>query len=283
MHLERCLDHILKPHDYPYPVAHMVAETAVLALLLSSMIKYEGIFTLQARGDGPVHMIVADVTSDGGVRACASFDEERMNISREALDALKTPEGSSHHLAQYLGKGHMAFTVQHQGSTDMYQGVVELSGASLVDCVQHYFVQSEQIQTGIKMAVGLRDGVWSGGGIMVQKMPEEGGQTRSNVEEDGWRRAMVLLDSCTEDEVIDTSLPMSDLLFRLFHEDGVRLYDAADIQKECRCDAQRVEVVVRSLPEDDREYLVQDDGLIEVVCEFCATPYKIDPKSLKSI
>lgn len=280
------LDAILNAHDYPYPVAHLVAETVVLTMLLSSMLKYDGIFTLQARGDGAVHMLVADMTSAGDIRACASFDAERLEVSRGALSALQTPEGSDNHLAQYLGQGHIAFTVDQVGGEDRYQGVVALEGASLVECVQHYFTQSEQIRTGIKIAVGLRNGHWRGAGVMVQSIPEEGGQTQGihpgNLCEDAWRRAMILLGSCTEEELLDPALSTNALLFRLFHEDGVRIYDPLPVRKKCRCNIERVQDVITSLPEDDRTYLIKD-GAIEVVCEFCSEIYRLDPKTGKSL
>jgi molecular chaperone Hsp33 len=279
------LDDILSAHDYPYPVAHMVAETVCLAVLLSSMLKYEGIFTLQARGDGPVSMIVADITSEGHIRGCAQYDAERMEVSRAAVAALETPESSRNHLAQYLGKGYIAFTVDQAGREERYQGVVELKGASLVDCVQHYFIQSEQIVTGIKMAAGLRDGKWRAGGIMLQNMPENDGRgedVRSNVREDDWRRAMLLLDSCTDDEFLALHLNVEDLLYRLFHEEQVRIYEDLPLQKKCRCSFERVRYIVETMSEEDRDYLVQD-GKIEVRCDFCSSEYFLDPKTLARI
>ncbi|MGB0720154.1 MAG: Hsp33 family molecular chaperone HslO, partial [Bdellovibrionales bacterium] len=239
------LDEVLSAHDYPAPVAHLVAETMALTTLLSSMLKYEGVFTLQTKGDGPLGMLVSDMMSNGNVRACASFDAERLSHAREPLSALKTVEGSQNHLAQYLGKGYIAFTVDQGAETERYQGIVELQGASLVDCVQHYFLQSEQIKTGIKMAAGLRDGKWRAGGVMVQMMPEEGGYAAlGNVDEDDWRRAMVLLDSCTDDELLDPDLHSNVLLRRLYHEEGVRVFDPLPLRHACRCSQDKVEQVV---------------------------------------
>ena len=276
--LGKSLDEILSAHNYPYPVAHLVAETACLALLLSAMLKYEGIFTLQARGDGPVSMIVADVTSGGLGRA--TWDAERLAASREVLSALKTTEGSDNHLAQYLGKGHMVFTVDQLNEMQPYQGIVALEGASLVECVQHYFNQSEQIKTAMYLAAGLRDGKWRAGGLILQHMPEEGGHTiASNVDEDSWRRAMIYLQSATEGEVLDAELSAEDMLFRFFHEDGVRVYDPLSVQKGCRCDMARVENMVKQLPREDQEYLIKDDK-IEVLCEFCSHTFTLDPKAL---
>lgn len=190
------LNDILTPHAYPLAVAHLVAENLTLSLLLSSMLKYDGIFTLQCQGDGPVRMLASDVSTTGAVRSCAAFDAERLEKTSVALHDLESRESSQNHLAQFLGKGYIAFTVD-PASRDLerYQGIVELKGASLVDCVQHYFNQSEQISSGIKMAVGIRGNQWRAAGIMLQKMPEEGGYSaagRSNLEEDDWRRAMIL-------------------------------------------------------------------------------------------
>lgn len=269
------LDDILKAHDYPKPVAHLVAETATLALMLSAMLKYEGIFTLQAQGDGPINMLVADVTSDGDVRACASFHEERLETARAQLSAMKSIESSQNHLAQYLGKGYIAFTVDQIG-VDRYQGIVELRGSSLVDCVQHYFTQSEQIGTGIKMAVGQRDGEWRSAGIMLQKMPEE--QTvrfqsnRVDLDEDDWRRTMIFLQSCTEEELLDPNLAPNDLLTRLFHEEGVRVFEPRVVTKSCRCSNDKVESVLNMMSDDDIDYM-DKDGEISMKCEFCSKEY----------
>ncbi len=278
------LDDILGPHDYPRPAAHLVAETISLSLLLSSMLKYDGIFTLQTSGDGPIRMLVADVTSpEWVVRGCASFDEERLEHAREQLSALQITETSHNQLAQYLGKGHIAFTVD-QGNEERYQGIVDLHGASLVDCVQHYFNQSEQIGTGIKMAVGQRDGKWRAGGIMLQHMPESGANQkagRENTGEDDWRRSMILLETCTDDEFLDAGLHPHDLLTRLFHEEGVRVFEPVTVKKGCRCSAQKIENMLAAMSEDDVDYM-DKDGTIAVRCEFCSHDYEFDSKKIRA-
>ena len=278
------LDEILEAHDYRLPVAHLVAETITLSLSLSSMLKYEGIFTLQAQGDGPLRMLVSDVTSDGVVRACASYDEERFQTSREQISALKTTESSQNHLAQYLGKGYIAFTVDQGKHTDRYQGIVELQGSSMVDCVQHYFAQSEQIGTGIKMAVGKRGKHWRASAIMLQHMPEDEMNPEAghgNLKEDDWRRAMILLDSCTEDEFLDPELDSDALLMRLFHEEGVRVYERHKVTKGCRCDTQRVKNILYTMSEDDIKHM-SVEGTIEMTCEFCSKIYSFDEKKILS-
>lgn len=276
------LDDILEAHNYPKPVSHLVAESIALSLLLSSMLKYEGIFTLQTKGDGPVNMLVTDVTSDGGVRACATFDTERLANAREQIESLKSLETSQNHLAQYLGKGHIAFTVDQGENTERYQGIVDLKGSSLVDCVQHYFNQSEQIGTGIKMAVGQRDGKWRAGGVMLQYMPEEEREVKSNIgalDEDDWRRSIILLDSCTDDEFLAPDIHSNILLFRLFHEEGVRVFDAKDVQKNCRCTNDKVISILRMMSTEDLDYM-EKEGQIVMHCEFCSKDYNFARKEV---
>ncbi len=275
------LDDILGAHDYPLPIAHLVAETIALSLCLSSMLKYEGIFTLQAQGDGPIKMLVSDVTSAGIVRACATFDDQRFQSAREQLAALKTTEDAQNHLAQYLGKGYIAFTVDQGKHSERYQGIVELKGSSLSDCVHHYFTQSEQIGTAIKMAVGKRDGKWRAGAIMLQNMPEDSERKEilGNMDEDEWRRVMVFLESCTEDEFLDKALSSDELLVRLFHEEGVRVYDRIAVKKGCRCDLKRVENILSTMSKDDINHM-SIDGKIEMVCEFCSKAYDFDEKEV---
>lgn len=268
------LDDILTPHGYPEPVAHLVAETMTLGLLLSSMLKYDGIFTLQTKGDGPVSMLVADVTAAGTVRGCASFDAERLAHAQEQLAALSAQESSQNHLAQYLGKGHIAFTVDQGKGGDRYQGIVELKGASLVDCVQHYFQQSEQIGTGIKMAVGLRGGQWRAGALMLQHMPEDQ-KNIGNVREDDWRRAMVLMGTVKENELLDPKLHSHRLLLQLFHEEGVRVYKADPVRGGCRCSEEKVQTMLFMMTDEDLDYMVAD-GAVRLRCEFCGRDYMFD-------
>lgn len=269
------LSHILDTHDYPEPVAQLTAETVILALLLSSMLKYDGIFTLQTKGDGPISMLVADVTSSGNVRACATFDAQRLkNIEDNAA------------FEECVGKGHLAFTVDQSGSSDRYQGIVDLAGGSLVDCIQHYFAQSEQIGTGIKMAVSKRGKSWRGGAIMIQHMPEDRKNfdiNKDSTREDDWRRSMILLNSCTDQELLDPALHSNALLYRLFHEEGVRVYEPKKIQHKCRCDKEKVKAVLTGLSKDDIEYMINEQGKIEVRCEFCSQIFLFDKSALESV
>lgn len=287
------LEEILVPHGYPEVVSQLLAETITLCALLSSMLKYDGIFTLQTQGDGPISMLVADITSNGGLRGCAHFDEKRLAAVTKQLAAFSddVDESSDNHLAQLLGKGHIAFTVDQGEKMDRYQGIVELKGKSLVDCVQHYFTQSEQIDTGIMLAVGQREGIWRSAGLMLQHMPDEGGlkgvrAADSNLDEDDWRRAMILMQSCTEEELLDPALTSHTILTRLFHEEGVRVFEPKPIIHSCRCSDQKVENVVMMMSDEDRRDMVVD-GNISMTCEFCSKSYELDPavidKKLKDL
>ena len=257
------LDKILGAHNYPDTVSVLLAETVSTSLLLASMLKYEGIFTLQIQGDGIVSMLVCDVTSDGDIRAYALFDEDKL--------------GDKSGFADLVGSGYMAFTVDQGENTERYQGIVELKGSSLVDCVQHYFNQSEQIGTGIKLASQKTDdGHWRAGAMMLQHMPEDEqnyGAGKGNTIEDNWRRAMILMGSCTDEEMLDPYLHSNVLLRRLFHEEGVRVFEPHFVRWKCRCTEQKVLNVLRVMSEEELREVERKNG-IKIVCEFCSTEYR---------
>jgi molecular chaperone Hsp33 len=269
------LDEILSRHAYPEPVAGLLGQTITLAVALAGMLKYDGIFTLQAKGDGPVGMIVADVTSAGDLRGYAHFDEER--VAGLAPGASTIPE--------LLGDGYLAFTVDQGENTERYQGIVELTGSTLTESVNHYFRQSEQIETGMTVTVSRGgDGHgWRSGALLLQRMPGEGGTpVRASDDEDDWRRAMVLMSSVTDAELTDPGLPANDLLFRLFHEEGVRVWPPVPVRAGCRCSRERVSTVLRSLPRSEIEEL-KVDGKVRVTCQFCSSTYGFDEDELARV
>ena len=213
------LDRILERHRYPAPVSLLLAETVTAAVLLASLLKYDGVFTLQAKGDGAVRLIVADVTSGGNVRAYAQFDEN-------ALD------GGITQGRLLLGKGYIAFTVDQGADTERYQGIVALEGETLTDAVRHYFQQSEQLETEPLLAVAHANNHWHGAGIVLQRMPEADRGPMSDKDfEEAWRRCTILMDTATPDELMgmgaERELGPHGLLFRLFHEEEVRVFAAS--------------------------------------------------------
>ncbi len=244
--------------DYPTPVADLLAETMALAATLSSLLKYDGVFTLQAQGDGPLRLLMADVTSDGNIRACAQFEPD-------AVTAKIAEPGES--VPHYMGAGHLAFTVDQGPDTERYQGITELTGATMSDCAHTYFRQSEQMETAIVLMARTDDETARSASLLIQRLPTAGDQ-----DEDAWRRAVVLMSSVKQDELLNLDLTPSEVLFRLFHEDGVRLFEPRRLNHACRCSRKRVVRTLASFPRTEIESMA-DDGEISVTCEFCGARY----------
>ena len=276
------LDEILTRHAYPEPVAVMLGEAIALAVALAGALKYDGVFTLQTKGDGPIRLIVADVTTAGAVRGYAQFDEAKLAKAMAAGEV-------AHSVPRLLGAGYLAFTVDQGEHAERYQGIVELQGASLAECTHHYFRQSEQVEAGLKVAVarvpeaGGGKASWRGGSLMIQRLPPVGQAAAQEAEEDGWRRAMILMSSCTAPELVDPALAPEGLLLRLFHEDGVRVYRRHGLTAQCRCSRERVERVLRMLPADELAALTTQDGDVVVTCEFCSTRYRFDDAEVHAL
>jgi molecular chaperone Hsp33 len=266
------VDRILAQHDYPEPVATLLGEAITLAVLLAGALKYDGVFTLQTKGDGPVRLLVADVKTDGAVRGYAQYDAQRLG---EIVPG-SGPGGGNAPVPDLLGAGYIAFTVDQGDGSDRYQGIVEIVGATLAECAQHYFRQSEQLQAGLKLAVGRTgdDGKWRAGGLMVQRVPPEGGQpVIADDVEDTWRRVMVLMSTTTPDELVAPDLPPRRLLWRLFHEEGVRVYHTHPVEARCRCSRERVAGILRAFPMDELDEM-RKEAVTTVTCEFCNTSYE---------
>ena len=270
--VDHAITQILHQHDYPFSVCKLLAEATAMAAALGTALKFEGVFTLQTKTDGPVRMLVVDVTSDGAVRACAQFDRENLSAQGEG---------------DLLGNGHLVFTVDQKASDERYQGIVQLSGEGLTQAFQLYFKQSEQIPTGL-MAAAQQDesGAWRAGCLMVQRMPKEGGVQQEAVSdtavEDEWHRVMLLMNTCTANELCSTSLAQEDLLYRLFHEEGVRVYEPLLLRHECRCSAEKVRGVLRGMPQDQITGLVEPDGKIAVTCQFCSQTFSFAPEDFSN-
>lgn len=273
------LDRIIAGHEYPAAVAALLAEMTALAALLASVLKYDGVFTLQAKGKGPVRILVADVTSDGIMRAYAQFDAERLD---PAMAKISNP------VPALLGEGHLAFTVDQGADTERYQGIVELVGPTLAECVHHYFRQSEQIDAVVKVAVSsdrdAGDGTvagWRAGAIMVQRLPEEPGPA-DDIDEDSWRETVALMGSVTPAELVDRTLSPHRLLYRLFHELGVRAFQPQGLAHGCRCSHARVARTLASFPRDEVLALMED-GEVSVRCEFCGKRYGFDTDAIEGL
>jgi len=278
------VDEILTRHDYPEPVAELLGTAIALAVALARALKYEGVFTLQTKGDGPVRMMVADVTTAGAIRGYAQFDQEKLARAMAAAQASGNDLQGS--VPRLLGAGYLALTVDQGEHTDRYQGIVELNGATLAQCIHHYFRQSEQVEAGLKVAIARipdADGAkrWRAGCLMIERLPIED-EMKRDAEDEGWRRAMILMSSSTSQELVDPRLAPQVLLYRLFHEDGVRAYKPRPLAAQCRCSRERVETVLRALGPDDLADMTVD-GKVLVTCEFCSKVYPFAEAELAAL
>ncbi|HJO72206.1 MAG: Hsp33 family molecular chaperone HslO [Rhodospirillales bacterium] len=258
------LDAILGGHGYPDAVAAMLAETLSLAAALAGGLKYHGLFTLQTKGDGPLGMMVADVTSDGAVRGYARFDEARLEAAADGGGPVP----------RLLGAGYMAFTVDQGPDTERYQGITEIEGATLADCAHVYFRRSEQLETAITLASTPAPTEPRAGALMVQRMPigdnEAGGGSKAT--DEGWRRAVILMSTAGAGELLDPALAPADFLYRLFHQEGVRVFRTRPLRHACRCSRDKVERTLASFPRKEVEAMTED-GKVTVTCEFCKAAY----------
>ncbi|MEJ0075101.1 MAG: Hsp33 family molecular chaperone [Alphaproteobacteria bacterium] len=285
------VDTILTGHDYPQPVAKLLGEAIVLGVLLGTALKFEGRFILQTKTDGPVRMLVVDFTTPDKVRACARFDRQAV---AEAISAGHTDAGA------LLGRGHLAMTIDQGGNTNRYQGLVALEGGTLEDAAHEYFLRSEQIPTRVRLAVaeeyragpGGATHCWRAGGILLQFVPRaperarvadldpgdapEGTVRHAVREDDAWIEGRSLIETVEDVELIDPALSSERLLYRLFHERGVRVFRSAELRAQCSCSRETVEAMLRSFPQADRDDMVEN-GKISVTCEFCSATYVFEP------
>ena len=285
------VDEILDKHDYPPPVAKLLGEAIVLTVMLGSALKIEGRFILQTQTDGPVRMLVVDFTVPGKVRACARYDKNRV------ADAIA---GGKVAVGELLGDGHLAMTIDQGPDMNRYQGLVALSGGTLEDAAHEYFLRSEQIPTRVRLAVGeelqkASGGAshrWRAGGIMLQFLPKsperarvadlhpgdapEGVEPHVVPEDEAWVEGQALVGTVEDVELIDPALSSERLVYRLFHEPGVRVFEAGDVRSECSCSREAVESMLKSFSQDDRDHMVED-GRISVTCEFCSATYQFAP------
>jgi molecular chaperone Hsp33 len=277
------LDAILKRRHSPPAVGRVVAEAATLAVLLGASLKEQGRFQLQTQSDGPINMLLVDFDAPSNLRALARFDE----------DGVGRVNGGD-----LLGNGHLAFTIAPDGLSSRYQGVVGLDGRGLQSAAAEYFERSEQIPTLSRIAVGqtlTAEGPrWRAGGLIAQFLPEsearrrradldpgdapEGHVAMAVPEDEAWTEAKALAATTEDHELLDPMLSSERLLYRLFHERGVRVFAPTPLADVCRCSAERIDAMLQSFSAEERRAMVGDDGMIGVTCEFCSVKRIFDPR-----
>jgi molecular chaperone Hsp33 len=291
--LGAALDTLVSRHGYPDAVARVIGEAAALTALLGSSLKFEGRFQLQTKSDGPIDLLVVDYDAPDRLRAYARFDTERV-----AAATVDGPVGSG----DLLGHGHLALTIDQGTDMSRYQGVVALEGQSLEEVAHQYFRQSEQIPTRVRLAVaetfGGGEHGYRAGGLMIQFLPTSPDRVRQGdldpgdapaghsvgevAEDDAWVEARTLVDTVEDHELIDPGVASERLLYRLFHERGVRVFEAQGLREACRCSRERVMTVMARFSPEDRRDMVGDDGRIGVTCEFCSRTYDFDPAEVEA-
>ena len=268
--LGAAIDTILAAHAYPEPVAALLGEACALAALIGSSLKFEGRLLVQAQGDGPVRYVVADYGTDGTLRGYCRYDEAEVAA---ASTGFSRPGAQT-----LLGKGVFIMTLDRGPDFERTQGITPIEGESLSLCAEHYFQQSEQVPTKVRLAVGSvqtdAGAQWRAGGAMIQIIA--GDEARGSTEE-VWDRTRALFGTLADDELIDPTITPETLLFRLFHEDGVRLEGAKALSAVCRCSKDRITAVLASFDPAERAEMVEDDGKIRVTCEYCASVYELEP------
>ena len=281
------IDAILARHAYPAPVARLLAEAAALTVLLGAALKVEGRFQLQTRSSGVVDLMVVDYEAPDRLRAFARFDGERLGAAVTAGRDATT---------DLLGRGHLAFTIDPGGDMQRYQGVVPLEGESLEEAAQAYFRQSEQIPTFVRLAVGEemtgRQTHWRAGALMAQYLPQSEDRQRALRERapeaagdggagddigDLWNEGRALAATVEAHELLDPTLSGERLLYRLFHESGLRVFDTRRVRESCRCSTESIRAMLKRFSPAERADMVGDDGRIGVTCEFCSTKRTFDP------
>lgn len=292
--LDGTLDRILEQHNYPRVIEALIAEAALLTVLIGQTIKLRWKLSLQIRGDGPARLIATDYyapASEGEpamVRAYASFDEERLDEKADPFSQ--------------IGRGFFAIIIDQGKGTTPYQGITPIAGASLSSCAETYFAQSEQLPTRFELSFGRSqlsgaEEKWRAGGIMLQHMPKaspfatgEGGSGEDGVlsaddllqgdDEENWNRANILLDTVEDIEMIGPRVQPTELLVRLFHEENPRAYDPQSVKFGCTCSEDRVRQAMSIYSAKDIEHMTREDGIVTADCQFCSAHYELDPKTL---
>ena len=266
------VDEILSAHQFPDPLSELVGEALSLVAMMGASLKFDGKLIFQAQGDGPASMVVADYSAGGALRATAKAASGELPRGARAI----------------LGKGAIALTIDQGPDMDRYQGVTPIEGETLADAAVAYFGQSEQIPTVVRLAVGriqTPGGAeqWRAGGLMAQFVPQEGGRERgestrlTGEDLDAWERASAFIETTQDDELLDPSISAETLLYRLFHEDGVRVFDALPLRAACGCNADKIAAVLSRYSREDLDDMVEA-GAIKVTCEFCRRDYRFTPE-----
>jgi molecular chaperone Hsp33 len=268
-------DALLTRHDNPEPVTRLTGEALALVAALATALKFRGSFSLQAKGDGPVGMLLADCTEAGALRGYARADADKL--------AAVLAETATPNAAQLLGGGYLAFTVDQGPEMERHQGIVAIEGAGLADMALHYFATSEQLRCAIRIACAHTQAGWRASALILERIAGAGGiapDLDEAMQEEAWNTATILAGTISDAELLDDALPPEQLLYRLFHTEGV----AADLPRAlaygCRCSRQRLSGILTTFAEDDLDHMAID-GQIVMTCEVCNFNFSFDRAEMR--
>ena len=253
---------LLSRHDYAPPVARLVGEALALTAGLAAALKYKGSFSLQAKGDSVVPMLLADCTDDGQLRGQARVEHEAL---AKLMEVDHDPPA-----AGLLGKGYIAFTCDQGPEMERYQGIVAMDGITLAAMTQSYFRTSEQLRAHVRLACGRTDSGWRASALILERVAADGGLDETSAEEadDAWNTALALAGTLKDSELLDDALPGPRLLHLMFGAEGLRLDQARALSYGCRCSRARLSGVLAGFSDDDLDEMTQA-GAITMTCEFC--------------
>lgn len=273
------VDEILSRHNYHPVVARLLGELLALATLVGSSLKFDGKLIVQAQSQQPdihaVPFIVAEYRTNGSLRGYARVDDEALAIVLRSTD-----EPSLAHL--FGSDATFTMTIDQGDDTDRYQGTVALEGQTLAEAASVYFSQSEQVPTRIRIACAQFDTgsdrlEWRAGGVLIQQVA---GDSARGDSAEAWEHASILFETLDDSELVDPYLSAGVLLFRLFHEDGVRLFAAKPVETACTCSRERILAILGQFGPDAAEDMMEGDGIIRVKCEYCSKSFDFRPSEL---
>jgi molecular chaperone Hsp33 len=264
VHLDAAWRALIEHREYPDTIRETLGEAVVASLLLAATIKFDGVLSLQLRGDGPMHLLLAQCTSGLGVRGLARYREGA---------------GTAQKISELIGNGNLTVTLETDDGAQRYQGIVPIEGERLADSLQAYFQNSEQLPT----RLWLHADAQGASGMLLQKLPGASSLPPADAAlvEDAWRRVQLVADTLTPEEL--RTLADAEILHRLFNEDDLRLFEPSPVYFRCRCSRERVAGMLQGLGEAETRSVIAERGKVEVHCDFCNRAYVFDAVDVEQL
>ncbi len=263
VHLDAAWRALIEHREYPEGIRDLLGEAVAASLLLAATIKFDGVLSLQLRGDGFVHLLLAQCTSGLGVRGLARYQEDAPSVAVSSAES---------RVVDLIGAGNLTVTLETDEGAQRYQGIVPITGERLAESLQGYFENSEQLPTRLWLYADAQ----GASGMLLQRLPGEGGSSTAGDAEvdDAWRRVQLIGDTLTREEL--ATLTDREILRRLFNEDDVRLFEPSPVYFRCRCSRERVAGMLQGLGESETREVLAERGVVEVRCDFCNRAYVFD-------